>query len=113
MNNEVTPAVSQDSKNLAVLVWVGTIVLSFIPGLVIYLIKKDDAYLLDQGTESLNWSITAIIGFFAGMVLSIIGIGVLITLAVMVVNLVFCVMGAIAASKGETFRVPFALRLIK
>jgi len=113
MNNEVTPAVSQDAKNLAVLMWVGTIVLSFIPGLVIYLIKKDDAYLLDQGTEALNWSITFMIGCFAGMILSIIGIGILITLAVMLLNLIFCVMGAMAASKGENFRAPFALRLIK
>jgi uncharacterized Tic20 family protein len=113
MNNEVTPAAPQESRNLAVIMWVGTIVLSFIPGLIFYLVKKDDAYLLDQGTEALNWSITALIGCFAGFILSIVGIGILITLAVMLINLIFCVMGAVAASKGEGFRVPFALRLIK
>jgi hypothetical protein len=113
MNNETTQAVSQESKNLAVLMWVGTIILSFIPGLIFYLVKKDDAYLSDQGTEALNWSITALIGCFAGIILSIIGIGVLVTLAVMLINLVFCVMGAVATSKGDSFRVPFALRLIK
>ncbi|MBF8270094.1 MAG: hypothetical protein HW386_1803 [Gammaproteobacteria bacterium] len=113
MNNETSPVVSQESKNLAVLMWIGTIILSFIPGLVFYLIKKDDAYLLDQGTEALNWSITALIGCFAGVILTFVGIGILINLAILLVNLVFCVMGAIAVSKGESYRVPFALRLIK
>ena len=31
--------VSQDSKNIALLMWLGTIFFSFIPALVIYLIK--------------------------------------------------------------------------
>ena len=113
MNNEVSTPGSQDAQNLAVIMWIATIILCFIPGLVVYLVKKDNAYLLDQGTEALNWSITALIGYFAGIILSIIGIGVLISLAIMLINLVFCVMGAVAVSKGENFRVPFALRLLK
>ena len=110
MENQVA---SQDSKNIALLVWIGTIFFSFIPGLIVYLIKSDDAYASDQAKESLNWSITAAIGWVAGMILTAILIGVLVMMAVGLCNLVFCVMGAIAASKGETFRVPFALRLIK
>jgi uncharacterized Tic20 family protein len=104
---------TQESKNIALLVWIGTIFFSFVPALIIYLIKNDDAYALDQSKEALNWSITALIGYFAGMVLMIILIGVLVLWAVGLCNLVFCIMGAIATSKGETFRVPFALRLIK
>jgi len=104
---------TQDSKNIALLVWIGTIFFSFVPGLIIYLIKNDDAYALDQAKEALNWSITALIGYFAATILMIILIGVLVLWAVGLCNLVFCVMGAIATSKGETFRVPFALRLIK
>ena len=106
-------AASQDSKNIALLVWIGTIFFSFVPGLIIYVIKNDDAYALDQAKEALNWSITALIGYFAATMLMIILIGVLVLWAVGLINLIFCVMGAIAASKGETFRVPFALRLIK
>jgi uncharacterized Tic20 family protein len=106
-------AASQDSKNLALLVWIGTIFFSFVPGLIIYLIKKDDAYAFDQAKESLNWSITAAIGYVAGMILTVILVGVLVLWAVGLCNLIFCVMGAIATSRGETFRVPFALRLLK
>ena len=50
---------SRDSRNIAVLVWVGTIFLWFVPGLLAYLLKRDDAYVVDQGVEALNWSITA------------------------------------------------------
>jgi uncharacterized Tic20 family protein len=105
--------VSQDSKNMAVLIWVGTIFFGFIPGLIFYLIKKDDAYILDQAKESLNWSITACIGYFAGFVLTFLFIGVLILPLVFLCNMVFGIMGAVAASSGKEFRVPFALRLIK
>jgi uncharacterized protein len=106
-------AVSQDSRNIALLVWIGTIFFGFIPGLIVYLIKKDDPYAVDQSKEALNWSITAIIGYCAGVILTFILIGVLVMLIVAICHLVFCVMGAIAGSSGKPFRVPFAIRLVK
>jgi hypothetical protein len=104
---------SQDSRNVAVLVWVGTIFFWFIPALIVYLIKKDDAYVADQAKEALNWSITALIGYFAGVILTFILIGVLVFIVVGLAHLVFCIMGAVAASNGQQYRVPFAIRLIK
>jgi uncharacterized protein len=106
-------SVSQDSKNLALLLWLGTIFFGFIPGLIMYLVKKDDAYVLDQSKEALNWSITALIGYVAGMILAIIVIGVFVMFAVGICHLVFCILGIVAATSGKPFRVPFALRLIK
>lgn len=106
-------AETQDARNIAILCWIGTIFFGFIPGLIIYLIKKDDAYVVDQSKEALNWSITAIVGYFAGVLLTFILIGVLVMLVVAIAHLVFCIMGAIAASSGKPFRVPFAIRLIK
>jgi hypothetical protein len=77
------------------------------------LIKKDDAYVADQAKEALNWSITALIGYFAGVILTFILIGVLVFIVVGLAHLVFCIMGAVAASNGQQYRVPFAIRLIK
>lgn len=111
--SDISLSVSQDSKNLALLLWLGTIFFGFIPGLVMFLVKKDDAYILDQSKEALNWSITALIGYVAGMILTIIVIGVVVMLAVGICHLVFCILGVIAASNGKPFRVPYALRLIK
>jgi uncharacterized Tic20 family protein len=104
---------SQDSRNVAVLVWVGTIFFSFVPSLIVYLIKKDDAYVLDQSKEALNWSITVIIGWFAGVILTLVFIGVLVFIVLVLANLIFGIMGAVAASSGQQYRVPFAIRLIK
>ncbi|MDZ4057146.1 MAG: DUF4870 domain-containing protein [Polynucleobacter sp.] len=77
------------------------------------LVKKDDAYIQEQSKEALNWSITAIIGYVAGMILTFILIGIFLILAVGLCHLIFCIMGAVATSSGKNFRVPFTLRLIK
>ena len=105
--------VSQDDKNLGLIIWLATFFFGFIPGLGFYLLKKDSAYVQDQAKEALNWSITAMIGYLAGGILTFILIGVVVIFVVGVAHLVFCIMGAIAASSGKPFRVPFALRLIK
>lgn len=113
MEAETSGEVTQDSKNIALMTWIGTIFFGFIPGLIFYLIKKDAPYIQDQAKEALNWSITAIIGYVAGLILTFVVIGILVLLVVGICHLVFCIMGAIATSKGKDFRVPFAIRLIK
>lgn len=106
-------AVSQESKNTALLLWIGTIFFGFIPGLVLYLTKKDDPYVLRQSKEALNLSITLIIGYVVSIILAVILIGFILMAIIGIASLVFCIMGAAKASKGEEFRVPFILRLIK
>ena len=106
-------AVSQDSKNMALVMWLVSIPLGFLSGLLFYLLKKDDAYVHDQAKEALNWSITAVIVYAVGFVLTFILIGVLVLFALAICHLVFCIMGAVAASAGKPFRVPVALRLLK
>ena len=98
---------------MALLIWIATIFLGFVPGLIVYLVKKDDPYVLDQAKEALNWSITAAIGYFAGVVLTFILIGMLVIAAVGICHLVVCVMGAMKCSNGGVYRAPFALRLVK
>jgi uncharacterized Tic20 family protein len=110
--DELIETPGKESKNTAVLIWIGTLFLGFIPGLIVYLVKKDDAYILDQAKEALNWSITAAIGYVAAMILTFVLIGFLVFVALGLCHLVFCVLGAIGASSGKAFRVPFALRLI-
>ena len=108
-----TTDLTQDQKNIGLLLWILTLFFGFIPGLIFFLTKKDDAYVYDQAKEALNWSITVILGYVAGMILMLVLIGFLVIMAVGIAHLVFCIMGAIAASSGKPFRVPFALRLIK
>ncbi len=114
MNDEYEiDAVSQDAKNISLLVWIGTFFFNFIPGLIAYLIKADDPYIKAQAKEALNWSITALIISAIGTFLTIILIGFVIQIVVVLCNLIFCIMGAVATAGGKPFRVPFAIRLIK
>lgn len=113
MENAQTETMNQESKNMALLIWIGTIFFGFIPGLVFYLIKKDDPYVMGQAKEALNWSITAAIGLVIGGILTVILIGLLVMVAIWVGNVVFCIMGAVACSNGKDFKVPYTLRLIK
>ncbi len=116
MTNEVTNKtleVSQDSKNIVLLSWVGTLFFGFIPGLILYLVKKEDEYVQDQSKESLNWSITAMMAYAVAFLLSFIVIGVFLIPIIGLCHLIFCIMGAIETSKGQLFRVPFAIRLVK
>ncbi len=104
---------NQDSKNMALLIWILTIFFGFIPGLIMYLVKKDDAYIQSQSKEALNWSITAFLLGILASVLTVIVIGAFLYPVIGICHLIFCIMGAIATSKGNDFRVPFAIRLIK
>lgn len=104
---------SQDSKNLALLNWIGTLFFGFIPCLIFFLVKKDDAFVQSHAKEALNWSITVMIGYVVGLILSLVVVGVLVIAVIGLCQLIFCIMAAIAASKGEEYKAPFAIRLIK
>lgn len=109
----VPQSASRDSKNIALLMWLSGIFFSFIPGLLVYLLKTEDGYLADQSKESINWSITVFLGYAIGIVLCVILIGFLVLAAVWICNVIFCILGAMATSRGDYFRVPFAIRIIK
>ena len=99
---------------MALLAHILGIVTGFIGPLVIWLIKKDQsAFVNDQAGEALNWQITiAIAGVVAG-ILTMVVIGAILFPVIAIVNLIFPIMGAIAANNGTMYRYPFALRLIK
>jgi uncharacterized protein len=109
-----TAAPSNDDRNIAMLAHLLGIFTGFIGALVIWLIKKDESsFINDQAKEALNFQITVAIGFCAAWVLAFILIGFLLVPAIMVANFIFCILAAIAASKGTLYRYPFALRLVK
>ena len=104
---------SNDDKNIATVTHLGGTVFSFIPSLIVWILKKDDsAYIADQAKEALNFQITVLIAQFVAGVLAIILIGFLFMAIIWILNVVFCIIAAIASSKGETYRYPLCLRLI-
>lgn len=108
-----TTTVDQDSKNMGLLLWIGTLFFGFIPPLVLFFLKADNAYVKQQSKEALNWIITSFIGYFVAGVLSIVVIGLFLFPIIALCHLIFTIMGAISTSKGNDFKVPYAIRLIK
>ncbi len=107
-------SISQDEKTMALLAHLGGIFFGFIPSLVIWLIKKDSsAFVADQAKEALNFQITVFIAAIASWILMFVLIGFVLLPIVMLLNLVLCIVAGIKANSGESYRYPFAIRLIK
>jgi uncharacterized protein len=114
MNDPVVETPNKDDQNLAVLAHLLGIVSGFIGALVIWLSKKDQSvFIEEQAREALNFQITMLIGFVVAYMLTFILIGALLIPVLLITNLVFCILAAIAVSEGKYYKYPFALRLLK
>jgi uncharacterized protein len=110
---EETTVPSNDDKNIATVTHLGGTIFSFIPSLIVWILKKEDsAYIGEQAREALNFQITILIAWIACSVLAWVLIGFALMPILWILNIVFCIIAAISTSKGETYRYPFCLRLI-
>ena len=103
-----------DQRLWATLAHIGPIVIGFVAPLVIWLIYRERGhYVADQSKEALNFQITvAIAAAISGLLVFAI-IGLVLLPIVLIVALVLMIMAAIAANKGQAYRYPFSLRLVK
>jgi uncharacterized Tic20 family protein len=82
-------------------------------------LKERSSYADDQGKEALNFNISLLLYGAAAGLFSIVtfGLGALIVWPVWVllpiVQVVFIVLATIAANKGEVYRYPLTIRLVK
>jgi len=107
---QLSPA---DEKRWATLIHIGGILFSFIPALVGYLVLKDRGpFIRSHTATALNFQITLAIAYAVGVILSIVGIGVLIFLAVWVLNIVFSIIAAVKANQGAFYTYPIAIRFV-
>jgi uncharacterized Tic20 family protein len=114
MSDPVAQGTSNDDRNLAMLAHLLGIVSGFVGALIIWLIKKDQSAFVDeQAKEALNFQITVMIAFVGSWILMFVLIGMLLMPLLLLANLVFCILAAVAVSKGEHYKYPFAIRLLK
>ncbi|ALN92296.1 MULTISPECIES: DUF4870 domain-containing protein [Lysobacter] len=112
--------ISQDEKTWGMLAHLSTLVGLIIPfgtvlgPLVVWLVKKDTMpFVADQGKEALNFNITALIAGIVSFLLTFVLIGLVLLPLVGLAWLVLTIMAALAANKGEEYRYPWTLRLVK
>jgi uncharacterized Tic20 family protein len=98
---------------MAVLAQALGIVTGFLGPLVIYLINGEkDPFVRHHAAEALNFQITLLIGYVVAFVLSLILIGLLLLPILFVLGIVFPILAAVAANKGEWYRYPVSIRLV-
>lgn len=109
----IQPLSPSDEKLWATLIHVGGILFGFLPALIGYVVLKDRGPFIRQHTATaLNFQITLVIAYFAGMILSLIFIGFLVLLAAWVLSIVFSILAAVAANNGQSYTYPLAIPFV-
>lgn len=108
------PLSPADERQWSMLIHLGGIIFGFLPSLIGYLVLKDrGAYIREQTKTALNFQITMTIAYAVGLILMIVFIGILVVMAVGIVVIIFSIIAAIAANKGEPYTYPVAFTFIK
>jgi len=110
----VVPLSDSDARMYATIAHAGNIVFPGVAPLVMWLIGKDKSTFVDtEAKEALNFGIFAIIVYTVSAFLTLIIIGFLTWAAMGIMALIFGIQGAMKANKGESYRYPLSLRIIK
>lgn len=111
---------SKDSLNMGMLchllAFAGLIVPfgTILGPLVLWLVKKDsDPYVDQQGKEAVNFQISMAIYAIVSLILIFAVIGAFLLPVILLANLVLTIIGAVKASKGEPWKYPVTIRMIK
>jgi uncharacterized protein len=108
------PLSQSDERLWATLVHVGGIVIGFISPLLGFLLLRDrSAFVGENSRNALNFQITVLIAYIVGWILTLVVIGVFVLLAAWVLNIVFSILAAVAANKGQVYKYPLTIPLIK
>lgn len=123
------PAITGDQQTWRVLAHASAFVQlvgipSVVGPLIVWLIRREDPAVEPHAREALNFQLSLLIYFIGGIVLGLIAavtiVGLILTafivialIVLLILELVFALLGTIAASKGEMYRYPLNLNLIK
>jgi len=104
-----------DEKLWATLIHIGGFVaLGFLSGLIGYLVLKDRGPFVHQhSATALNFQLTMLIATVVGVILSFVGVGVLLLLAVYALQIIFGIIAAVAANRGQYYVYPLSIVFVR
>jgi hypothetical protein len=117
----MNPVVSKSEQNWAVVshlialsMLVGVPLGNIVGPLIVWLVKKNEGPFVDyHARESLNFQISITIYLLIAALLILVLIGWLLMAILIVADVILVIIAAMEASKGNRYRYPFTLRLIK
>jgi len=106
---------SKDECTMAMLIYILALLTGWLGPLILWLIKKDSSQFINyHGKEVLNFTITFFVAYIISwLLIFVFFIGCVLIAGLLICSLIFCIQGAMAANKGQMYRFPFAIRLIK
>ena len=108
------PMSPADEKMWATLVHVGGIFLNWVAPLIGYLVFKDRGpFVRTHTVAALNFQITLAIAYAIGVVLTFAFVGVFVLLAAYVLNIVFSILAALAANRGQYYTYPLSITFVR
>lgn len=106
--------VSSDERTMAILAHLLSIFFWIFPGLIIYLLKKDESsYVAEHAKEALNFQISLTIFYIISGVLMLLLIGILFFVILYFANIILCIIATVKANDNILYRYPFSIRLVK
>jgi uncharacterized Tic20 family protein len=104
----------EDQRLWATLAHLTGLVFHVVGVLIVYLVTKDRGpFVRSQAAEALNFWITVYIAALVSVPLIFVVIGLISLVLIAVAAVAFPIVAAIAANRGEDYRYPVAIRLVR
>lgn len=108
------PMSPADEKLWSTLVHLGGLFFGFLAPLIGYLVLKDRGPFVRAHTATaLNFQLTLLIAYAVGGILTIVFIGFFVIFAAYVLNIVFCIVAAVQANRGEWYTYPLSIPFVR
>jgi hypothetical protein len=108
---QLSPA---DERLWAILTHIGGILFHWLAPLITFLVFRDRGPFVRWHTrQALNFQLTLLLAYIAGVVLAFVFVGFFVILAAFVLNIVFGILAALSANRGEFYRYPIAIEFVK
>ena len=108
------PLSPSDEKLWSTLTHIGGIFFGFLAPLITYLVFKDrGAFVRHHTAQALNFQITLAIAAVVVVILSFVIIGFFLIPVLAIVGILFPILAAVASNKGDWYRYPVAIPMLK
>ncbi|WP_254678374.1 DUF4870 domain-containing protein [Curtobacterium sp. SGAir0471] len=108
------PMSPEDQRLWATLTHVGGIFFSLVVPIIAYLVLRDRGQFIKEHTrQALNFHITMAIAYVVAWLLCLVVIGFVLLPIIGVLVIVFAILAAVAANRGDFYRYPLTIEFIK
>jgi len=110
--NTNTSKTGSDERIFGILSHVLGLFIGFLGPLIMMLVVKDKMA-KNHAKTALNWQLSLLIYMIVAGILTIILIGIPIMVVLGILNLIFCILAAVKASKNELWKYPLSIQFFK